>query len=146
MKGPCGRAAELLFVDDDPEDAEFLRLGFSSLSGRVKLRSAGSVDEALGQLQGGGRPPDMLLLDVLLPGRGGFELLDVLRKGPEPLCCVPAIMLSSSSDPDDVRRAYCGGANGFIRKPADPAGYAKLARCLTEFWLDLATLAGRHGE
>lgn len=146
MSGASGRLADLLFVDDDLDDARFLLRGFEALSQRVRLRCAASVDEALAQLGPQARPPDILLLDIRLPGRGGFELLDIVRGGREPLRCTPVIMLSVSNDPHDIRRAYCNGANAYIRKPADLGGYVKLAHCLTDFWLGAATLVHPCGD
>ncbi|UCV00952.1 ANTAR domain-containing response regulator [Acidovorax radicis] len=119
-------APRLLLVDDD-------RLILATLAGG--LRSAGyqvstaeSVDDAEALLAGG-TPPDLALIDLCMPGRGGLELAERLHG----LDHIPFLMLSAYSDGPTVEHASAHGALGYLVKPLDifqirPAVQAALRR------------------
>jgi len=136
------RFFEILAVDDDPADATFLREAFQASKQPVRLVTASSVDAGLALLADRGRVrlPDMVLLDLRMPVRDGFEFLKAVRESPPPLACLPILVLSTSASPDDRLKAYCAHANCYIQKPTDFEGYVRLAHCIGEFWLNVATL------
>lgn len=78
----------------------------------------------------------LLLLDLKMPRVDGFDVLKWL-KGAKKLQCNPVIVLSSSQEPRDIRKAYELGANAYIQKPLNLEGYQTLVRCVREFWVDL---------
>lgn len=118
--------AHLLLVDDD-------RLVLSTLSAGLEqagyhLSVAESAEEAEAQLAGGLRP-DLAIIDVRMPGRGGLHLAQRLRE----LDHVPFMMFSAYGDPKIVAQATHYGALGYAVKPLDtaqllPAIEAALAR------------------
>jgi CheY-like chemotaxis protein len=71
------------------------------------------------------RLPTLVLLDLKLPRKSGFEILEWIRKQPH-LRSLSTIVLSSSDDPSDERRAYALGAHSFITKPIDFASYGRI--------------------
>ena len=142
MPSSSGRALEILSVDDDPADAMFLTEGFKASEHRVRLLTASSVDQGLGILTDPGRVrlPDLVLLDLRMPMRDGFEFLAAVRESPPPLRYLPIIVLSTSAAPDDFLKAYRLGANCYIQKPRDFEGYLRITHCIGVFWLNVVAL------
>jgi DNA-binding response OmpR family regulator len=77
----------------------------------------------------------MVLLDLKLPKKNGLEVLEWIR-GQAGLRTVAVIVLTSSPDARDARRAYELGANSYVIKPADLQKYAEFARRFKEWWLE----------
>ena len=75
--------------------------------------------------------PALLLLDLNLPGTSGLDLLEWLRKQPEPLKELPVIILTSSRDTEDIDRAYELGATSYMAKPS--GDFDGLAEMVKEF-------------
>lgn len=78
-----------------------------------KLIRAGRADEALAAIEA--EIPDVIILDILLPGTNGFELLKQLREDAR-LAAVPIIVLSNYSQEDDIARAKSLGADRYLVK------------------------------
>jgi two-component system, response regulator len=114
-------AAPILYLEDDENDAFLLRRAFqqADISNSLVIITDGS--EALEYLAATGRyedrgeneAPGLVLLDLNMPGKAGFEVLQWMRADP---CCrtVPAIVLTSSNEDGDIARAYAEHANGFL--------------------------------
>jgi excisionase family DNA binding protein len=119
--GPGGR--RVLVVDDDPDLREFLRVNLE-LEG-YDVREAGSAEEGLAVL--GEVSPDLVLLDVNMPGVDGWEMLRRLqeRHGVE---SIPVIMYSGMVE--DGEQAAERGAQAFIGKPFDPRRLLEATRQL----------------
>jgi excisionase family DNA binding protein len=105
----------VLIVDDDAQLREFVRVNLE-MDGYV-VREAGSADEGLAALDE--EPPDLVLLDVMMPQVDGFEMLRRMqdRHG---VGSVPVIMFSGKVDEETATRAAREGAQAFIGKPFDP--------------------------
>jgi CheY-like chemotaxis protein len=67
--------------------------------------------------------------------KDGFHLLDHIKKHPA-LSIIPVVMLSSSSDADDIRHAYLLGASSFFTKPADAVSLSLLLKKIHEYWAE----------
>lgn len=102
----------ILAVDDTPDNLTFL---IDILNDKYKLKVAPSGEKALSYLERS-KLPDLILLDVFMPGLSGFDLLERL-KGSEKTKNIPVILLSASFDKDDEQRAFKTGACGYITKP-----------------------------
>lgn len=121
---PAGR---VLVLDDDPAGRRLLELVLSHRGWQVLL--AASVAEARTRLQGpaaGGDPhgvpggvPDLVLLDLRLPGEDGVALLQWMRAQPA-LAAVPAICVSASIAPGERSRMLAAGFDAFVPKPISP--------------------------
>jgi excisionase family DNA binding protein len=113
--GPRARSTPLvLIVDDDPRIREFVRVNLE-MDGYV-VREAGSADEGLAALEE--QAPDLILLDVMMPGVDGWEMLRRMQER-HGMGSIPVIMFSGqveSSDDD----AQARGAQGFLGKPFNP--------------------------
>ena len=83
--------------------------------------------------------PDLILLDLNLPGRDGREVLAEI-KSDHRLRSIPLIVISSSDSDDDVRRAYQLHANAFVQKPLDPQRFLAAVGSIEQFWLQVVKL------
>lgn len=83
--------------------------------------------------------PDLILLDLNLPGAGGLNLLKFLKKN-DSIRHIPVIILSSSANPNDVELCYAFGANAYLLKPLNPKDLEAKMLAFTQFWLTHAIL------
>jgi response regulator RpfG family c-di-GMP phosphodiesterase/signal transduction histidine kinase len=105
----------ILVVDDSPDN---LALMAGLLQDRYWVQLAGSGEEAV--RVAASEPPDLILLDIHMPGIDGYEVLARLKASP-PAREVPVIFLTASSDVEDERKGLELGAVDFIAKPVSPA-------------------------
>jgi excisionase family DNA binding protein len=105
----------ILIVDDDPNLREFLRANLETDGYLVK--EAGSAEEGLAVLEE--EPPDLILLDVMMPKVDGWEMLRLVRErhGVE---SIPVVMFSGKVEEEGEAAAQERGAQAFIGKPFDP--------------------------
>ncbi|WP_205626858.1 response regulator [Pseudoponticoccus marisrubri] len=106
----------ILHVEDDADIREITQLALA-LSGQFELHQFTNGDEAL--QQAAGIAPDLLLLDVMMPGMSGPELLVALRDVPG-LAEVPAIFMTARVQKTEIAGFLEQGAIGVIAKPFDP--------------------------
>jgi CheY-like chemotaxis protein len=106
----------ILICDDEPELRELMRLSLEP-NARYRFQEAGDGDEAIDAVES--TRPDLLLLDVMMPGTGGLAVLEHLRAHPE-LSDTPVIVVSAFASPADRHAAIEAGATRFVRKPFDP--------------------------
>ena len=139
---------EVLIVEDTPASLKLL----SDLLGGAgyAVRQAPNGELALWTAQA--RPPDLILLDVRMPGLDGFEVCRRLKESPE-LCQVPVIFLSAQHDTDDKVRGFALGAVDFIAKPfqaeeilARTDAHVRLRRAQLQLAQERATLEQRVAE
>ena len=77
--------------------------------------------------------PDLILLDLQLPQKTGFEILEALEQDVD-LKFLPVVVLTSSNNRADINRCYEHGANAYVVKPADPAQFVAFVQAIIEFW------------
>jgi DNA-binding response OmpR family regulator len=118
-------AADVLVVDDDPDIRAML--GYT-LGGEFNVRFATNGADALEQLAT--NPPEAMILDVMMPGIDGYEVLEARReRGLAPHTRV--LMLTCKTEERDLVRSWALGADAYISKPTDPELIAsKLRVCL----------------
>src|SRR5256714_15488957 len=104
--------AAILLVDDDPSVREALTMPLEREGHRVD--TAATANDALAQWRRS--PPDLILLDLMWPGRDGVEVCQVIRREDQ----VPIIMLTARSDPIDVVVGLESGADDYVVKPVQP--------------------------
>jgi CheY-like chemotaxis protein len=131
----------VLIVEDDPDDRELLARAFRKAKVALPLRFAVDGDEAvafLGEvITAPTQPrPVVILLDLKLPRRSGFEVLDWIKQHPI-LRRIPVIILTSSRESIDLERAYDLGANSYLVKPARPDELLRMIEQIHSYWLDL---------
>lgn len=114
-------------VDDDPADHALVKHCLENIPVRVFT----SAEQAIEAIEAG-VVPNFVLLDIRMPGRGGFHFLEFLRTH----CYrTPVVIWSSSRQPQDVARAYELGANAYLQKPNSLEKLVEMLGSMTEFWL-----------
>ena len=83
------------------------------------------------------REPDLILLDLNLPGLDGLQVLGRIKSDPC-LRILPVVVLTTSGREEDVTQTYQAGANTYISKPADYPRYREVVAALRAYWLDTA--------
>jgi DNA-binding response OmpR family regulator len=115
-------APDVLVVDDDPDFRAML--GYT-LGAEFNVRFATNGIDAIEQLAT--NPPDAMILDDLLPGVGGYDVLEARReRGLAPFAQV--IMLTGRADERDLVRSWALGAHAHLAKPTDPEQIAAVLR------------------
>jgi CheY-like chemotaxis protein len=135
----------VLLVEDDPADVRLIQRAFSKVNTTFSMTRLTNGDDAVSYLSGedpyenrAAYPiPAVVLLDIKLPRRSGFEVLDWLRRQKSPLRRLPVIMLTSTKHSTDVNRAYDLGANSYLAKPQTPSELNELAANFHSYWLGL---------
>jgi CheY-like chemotaxis protein len=116
-------AKNVLVVDDDADDVELLLIAARKAPEAVSFHMVADGEQALAYLKGEGQfadrhahPfPDLVLLDLSLPGMNGFEVLACIRQHPE-FGALPVFVWTDSGDPGALERAIRTGANRFVPK------------------------------
>ena len=130
-----------MLAEDRQDDVMIIRRAFSKSKLLNPLHVVSDGDEAIAYLQGEGKYanraefplPSLLLLDLKMPRRGGFEVLEWIRKQPS-LSALRVIVLTTSDEIRDVNKAYTMGANSFLVKPVDFAAFVEVTRALKGYW------------
>jgi CheY-like chemotaxis protein len=142
------KAVKVLLVEDNPADADLTRETLEEGGHRVDLTVADDGAEALDLLRGddGGEHalnPDVILLDLNLPRLDGRKVLSKIKSDPK-LKRIPVIVMTSSRAESDILSSYELGANCYVAKPVDLAGFQRAVRSLENFWFCAANLPS-HG-
>jgi CheY-like chemotaxis protein len=127
----------ILLVDDNPMDVDLTLRAFkrNKLSNPVQVARDGEELLALIPRWEAGEPwPLVILLDINMPKVGGLEALQQLKAHPR-LRVIPVVILTTSADNQDVRRAYSHGANSYIVKPVDFSKFVDVATQIEIYWV-----------
>lgn len=122
----------ILLVEDNPGDVELIRRALDAAGLPCRVRVAGDGDAALAALLDGPRP-DLVLLDLNLPGADGWEVLRRIKRD-ERLSAIPVVVLSSSDAEADVRGAYRLHASAYMVKPPSLDRFSAAMQALAEYW------------
>lgn len=137
---PRPRRFQILLVDDSLHDARLTREAFDDAHVSHDLHSARDGEAALQLLRRRDcARPDLILLDLNLPGTTGHEVLAEIKSDPQ-LCSIPVIILTVSSAAEDIRSAYANHANAYIRKSLDLDRFLTVVQATSDFWLTAVTL------
>jgi two-component system response regulator len=130
----------ILLVEDNPDDEELTMRALRKIANEVVVARDGS--EALEFVFGTGRHagreverlPAVILLDLKLPKLSGLDVLQRLRADPRTRL-VPVVVLTSSSEDEDMLRSYRFGANSYVRKPVEFGAFANAVTQLGVYWM-----------
>lgn len=135
----------VLLVEDDVSDFRLVQRAFAKIRPFVPMLRLTHGDEAVEYLAGDGpyenrsvHPvPCVVLLDIKLPRRSGFEVLEWIRAQESELRRLPIIMLTSSGHQADVNKAYELGVNSYLVKPSNNSELEQLVSAFRTYWLEL---------
>jgi CheY-like chemotaxis protein len=138
---------EILLVEDNPGD---VRLMTETLrDGKVwnRLRVVEDGVEALALLRREGEyasavRPDLILLDLSLPRKGGQEVLAEVKQDPD-LRRIPVVVITSSRAEKDILEAYDNCVNCYLTKPVDLEQFVGIVRSIEDFWFSVVKLPPR---
>ena len=144
------RPVEILLVEDNEDDVIMTLEAFrdAKLANVVHVLHDG--EQALAYLRRQGEPrrstlPGLVLLDINMPRKGGFEVLEEMKDDPR-LQHIPVIMLTTSTREEDVAKSYASGACSYIPKPVSIEQFAALAKQFSLYWALVSRIPGDEQE
>ena len=130
----------ILIVEDNPRDIELSAIALESYTLADKLDFVPDGNDAIRYLNDiniskGKRKvvPKVVILDLLLPGASGIEIMRTIRRNPA-FGALPFVVFSASKNPIDISDAYEAGANAYVIKPQDPSEYAQALQCIADMF------------
>lgn len=145
----------ILLADDDPADRHLFEEACRELQLDVVVHGVSNGAEAVAYIKGEGiyadreryAYPAFVITDLKMPVADGFVTLQHLKNNPQ-WRVIPTIVLTNSSDQDDVQKSYQLGASSYHVKPATPEGLHQLVRLLYDYWslceIPHADPSGKH--
>lgn len=137
----------ILLVEDNPADMRLVREAMHECDASAALHWVADGDAALDYLYHRGAhtqapQPDLVLLDLNLPGMSGKEILSSIKHDPS-LTSIPVVVLTSSAARQDVLDTYQAHANAYMVKPTDFDDYVALVERIQAYWLNAVLLPSR---
>ncbi|MEM1096080.1 MAG: response regulator [Bacteroidota bacterium] len=137
-------AAEILLVEDNPADIRLTQevLADSKLKNELHVVKDGATAlDFLYQRHGheDAPRPDLVLLDLNLPGVDGHQVLKTVKTDPA-LRAIPVVIMTTSSADEDILSTYENAANCYVTKPIDFDQFIKVVETLEEFWFTIVRL------
>jgi chemotaxis family two-component system response regulator Rcp1 len=129
---------EILLIEDNPYDAGMVREGLMKSGNDSNLTVAEDGNKAMDLLLQSGSSfnsarPDLIILDLKLPGKDGRQLLEFLKTD-DRFKTTPVVVLTDSQSLDDITEAYNLFANCFIIKPVNTDTFLKYIVAIDNFW------------
>lgn len=129
--------SRVLLVEDEYAAARLVELAFEEVDETIQFAAVPDGEAALDRLRGsideGGPLPDIMILDLDLPGMQGTEVLREIN-ATDALTEIPVVMFSSNSDQEAIDRCYSLGASTYFVKPEDYAGIIEFAIEVRTYW------------
>ncbi len=134
----------MLLAEDNDDHALLITMSLERASAvPVEVHRARNGDEAIEMVED--VRPDLILLDLKMPGRSGHEVLEAI-KGDDEFRSIPVAVLTSSDRDEDVARSYGLGGNHFITKPENPAELENQLRSLLKNLAELSHIRRGTGR
>jgi CheY-like chemotaxis protein len=140
------QAARVLLVDDDAGDQYLVRRALAYDEHAPELVVIDDGDTALDYLLSSiGRTPeprpDLVLLDLNLPGCDGFNVLSAVRRE-ERLASMPVVVISTSSRDEDIAHSYRLGCSAYVVKPESASTFIEVIHSVSNYWLGVDPRSG----
>jgi CheY-like chemotaxis protein len=145
--------AVILLAEDREDDILLVQRAFSRANVPNPVYVVRDGEEVIWYLKGEGKYsnraeyplPDLLLLDLKMPIKSGFEVLKWIRRQPC-LAALRVLVLTSSDSLRDVNLAYRLGANSFLVKPLEFENYIQLGSLIRDYWLCMSETPAIHRD
>lgn len=136
---------EILLIEDSPSDARLTIEALKEAKVRNSIEVASDGESGLARLRDESRRvPDLILLDLNLPGLDGREVLAEIKSDPR-LSIIPVVVLTTSKAEEDVLRTYRLHGNCFISKPVDLNQFIRVVQSIEDFWFSIVRLPSQDG-
>ncbi|MEH0158224.1 response regulator [Limibacter armeniacum] len=137
----------ILYADDDPEDRMLAEEAFEECKLLNRLIFVEDGDQLVRYLKHEGEyadekefpTPGLILLDLNMPKKDGREALKEIKSDPS-LKMIPIVVLTTSSDEDDIHDTYELGVSSFITKPVSFDSLVDTIKTLGKYWIELVKL------
>ncbi|HZF45720.1 MAG TPA: response regulator [Sphingomonadaceae bacterium] len=141
---PAHTPIEILLVEDNPADIRLTQEGLKEAKVANILHAVTNGRDALDFLHQRGAyaaspRPDLILLDLNLPGLSGHAVLTEIKRDPG-LLTIPVVVLTSSESEADIVKSYEEHANCFISKPVDFSSFLDIVSRIESFWFSIVRL------
>lgn len=138
------KVAEILLVEDSPSD---IRLTQEALKDSKLINNLHVVEDGVEAMDflcqrppyAHAPRPDLILLDLNLPKKSGFEVLQEIKSHPS-LMRIPVVILTTSDDEQDIFKTYNLHANCYVSKPLTMAQFIIIVRQIEDFWFGIVKL------
>jgi CheY-like chemotaxis protein len=140
----------VLLVEDDPNDIRLMQRAFAKANYNVSLQAVLDGEEGMNYLAGAKAFEDresypfpiLIILDLKLPRKSGFELLEWIKQTPSTKF-LPVIVFTSSQQPRDISKAFDLGANAYLAKPIGFENLLDTVHKIVDFWVGLNQMVDR---
>lgn len=139
------RPATVLLVEDDPGDQKLIKVSLKSQRIANELHIVGSGEEAMDFLYHRGNYsaetpfPDLILLDLKMPGMGGKEFLRRIKQD-EKMKKIQVVILTSSDSEKDILDSYNLQASGYVKKPVELEDFKRVMKEIEAYWFIICKL------
>jgi two-component system, chemotaxis family, response regulator Rcp1 len=138
------RPIDILLVEDNPGDIRLTQETLTDSKMHNNVIVVYNGEEALAYLYRRGEyrsavRPDLIILDLNLPKKGGLEVLEQVKEDPE-LKHIPIVILTSSKAEEDILKTYNLHANCYVTKPLDLEQFCTVVNTIESFWLSIVKL------
>lgn len=141
------RNINILLVEDNPADVRLIREAFKDNKTKNDFHVEQDGEAAINYLNNlksngngnGTTRPDLIILDLNLPKKNGFEVLEKIKSNPV-LKSIPVVVLSTSDSEEHIYKSYNLNANCYITKPVDFNQFLDVVRVIESFWFEIAKL------
>jgi CheY-like chemotaxis protein len=132
----------ILIVDDDPNDRALIENSFREIGVKDPIHTVDGAAMAIAYMMGEGiysdrgkyAYPTFITIDLKMPGEDGFVVLEHLKKNPA-WAIIPTVVLTSSRDLDDIKKAYMLGASSYHVKPTSLDKLRHQLKVLHDYWM-----------
>ncbi len=131
----------IVLIEDNPMDVDLTRRAFEHnhlANPLIVMRDGEEALEYINGIKTSTAAPLLILLDLKLPKVNGLEILKVFRKSRE-FKTTPVVILTSSAEDADIKKAYSYGANSYIVKPVNFDKFIEVAKNIEFYWVLLNT-------
>jgi CheY-like chemotaxis protein len=145
-----GKPIDILLVEDNPGDVRLIQEALREAKVRNRMTVAGDGEAAMNCLHKLGEyanepKPGLILLDLNLPRKNGFEVLQEI-KADKHLKRIPVVILTTSQAEQDILKSYDLYANAFITKPVDLDQFLAVVKSIEGFWLEIVKLPANEQQ
>lgn len=140
---------EIMLVEDDPGDQKLIKQSLLKQRIRNEIHITGTAEEALEFLAKAKDGidnfpmPDLILLDLNMPGIGGKEFLKRIKED-DKLDTIPVVILTTSDSDQDILDSYKLHASGYIKKPVSLDGFKEIFHNLQEYWFVICKIVPKE--